>query len=184
LAWAWAEIHTRPAAKTAATKRLFIGRLLKMDRTRGGRKRKRRTDVSPEPPAPRCSWHLRWAVTGTVCDYPAPHSAESRRIIVTAIFPASLSGRVVHVFSIFTGRLRNHCRQWRRMGHGRPARMPSTGWVPNAAITVNGIVAIVRMRNVPPQPGRGLGLNAPPRVFRRRRPCRTFQSKSSCITPH
>lgn len=52
---AWDEIHRKPTAITAAKTRLFMAQTPKGFDT-GRRKRKQRTHVSPEPPAPRCSW--------------------------------------------------------------------------------------------------------------------------------
>jgi hypothetical protein len=62
--------------------------------------------VSPEPPAPRCSWQFAAAVTGTYSDGSAQLRAESRRAIVAANCPALLLGKVRGNFATLPGRLR------------------------------------------------------------------------------
>jgi hypothetical protein len=69
------------------------------------------THVSPEPPAPRCSWQCAAAVTGTYSDSSAQLRAESRRAIVAIIRPASLPGRVHRNFAKLPGRLHKLCWQ-------------------------------------------------------------------------
>jgi hypothetical protein len=59
------EIHIKPTAKRAANTRLFMGRTPQMTEIPGDGNG---NTLSPEPPAPRCSWHLRQAVTVTVSD--------------------------------------------------------------------------------------------------------------------
>src|SRR5262249_1449048 len=61
-------------------------------------------NLSPEPPAPRCSWHLRQAETVTADD-DQHRSAGSRRAIVNAGCPALLVGRVAKKFTKLPGRL-------------------------------------------------------------------------------
>jgi hypothetical protein len=43
--------------------------------------------VSPEPPAPRCSRHWRWAVTGTLSDRAAHQGAVSSRCYRRPLLP-------------------------------------------------------------------------------------------------
>ena len=62
--------------------------------------------LSPEPPAPRCSWHLRQAVTVTVCDSFSTLRAESRRAIVCPISLSSPIGTLGAIFPKLPGRLR------------------------------------------------------------------------------
>jgi hypothetical protein len=65
----------------------FHGRLLKRLNT-GGRKRKQRTHVSPEPPAPRCSWQNAAGRNRDLQRLIQRPYAESRRAIVHADSPA------------------------------------------------------------------------------------------------